>query len=148
MNKNILLVLIVLGILSCKDDDDKKDQADAKAAVTKAENDFSKMAGEKGIEAAFWFFADSNAVIKRGNDSLIKGKEGIRHFYSAPRYATAKVTWAPDFVEVSEEGDLAYTYGKYTWQMKDSTCKANEFKGIFHTVWKKQEDGSWKYVWD
>ena len=23
-----------------------------------------------------------------------------------------------------------------------------EYKGIFHTVWKRQSDNSWKYVWD
>ena len=147
MKKIFVLVTIFCSILSCKDDD-KKEQQKAKEAVTQAETEFSKMAGEKGIAEAFWFFADSNAVIKRGNDSLISGKEGIRNFYSAPRYAKAKVSWAPDFVGVSEEGDLAYTYGKYNWQVQDSSGKTNEFKGIFHTVWKKQKDGSWKYVWD
>jgi ketosteroid isomerase-like protein len=79
---------------------------------------------------------------------LIKGKENIRNFYSAEFYKTASVTWSPDFIDVSQNGDLGYTFGKYRWQSKDSAGKVNEFKGIFHTVWKKQNDGTWKYVWD
>jgi ketosteroid isomerase-like protein len=58
------------------------------------------------------------------------------------------VKWSPDFIDVSKEGDMAYTYGKYVWQSPDSTGKMNVSNGIFHTVWKRQVDGSWKYVWD
>lgn len=120
----------------------------AKQEIAQAEKDFDRMATEKGIAEAFWYFADSNAVIKRGNDSLIKGKENIRNFYSTEFYKSASVKWSPDFIDVAETGDMGYTFGKYIWQSKDSTGKTNEFKGVFHTVWKRQRDGSWKYVWD
>lgn len=118
------------------------------AEIVRAEKAFETMAAEKGIAEAFWFFADSAAVIKRGQDSLIFGKEAIRHFYSAPYFKTATVKWAPDFVNISESGDMAYTYGKYTWSAADSSGAVQESKGAFHTVWKRQSDGSWKYVWD
>lgn len=120
----------------------------AKTEIEQAEKDFDKMAAEKGIAEAFWFFADSNAVIKRGNDSLIHGREGIRNFYSGDNYKKATVTWSPDFIDASAAGDMGYTYGKYTWRSTDSTGAVREAKGIFHTVWKKQPNGSWKYVWD
>ena len=116
--------------------------------IQKVEKDFDKMAAEKGIAEAFWFYADSNATIKRQNDTLIYGKDAIRNFYSAPIYSKATVTWAPDFTSAAESGDFGYTYGKYTWKSSDSTGKVIEHKGIFHTVWKRQADGSWKYVWD
>jgi len=106
------------------------------------------MAADKGIAEAFWFFADSTATIKGNNDSLIHGKEGIRNLFSADRFKKAKVNWAPDFVDAASSGELGYTYGRYTWHTPDSTGKINEFKGVFHTVWKKQKDGSWKFVWD
>jgi len=120
----------------------------AREEITQAEKDFEKMAAEKGIAEAFWHFADSNATIKRQNDTLIKGKENIKNYYSAPYFKTASVKWSPDHVEASETGDMGYTYGKYKWQSKDSSGKVDEAKGVFHTVWKKQKDGSWKYVWD
>jgi ketosteroid isomerase-like protein len=124
------------------------DREKTEIAVRQAEKDFETMAIEKNIAEAFWYYADSNAVIKRQNDTLIHGREGIKNYYSADYYKTASVKWSPDFVESSLDGTMAYTYGKYTWQFKDSSGKVSEFKGVFHTVWKKQNDGSWKYVWD
>lgn len=126
----------------------KSQHAAAENEIKKAEADFEKMAADKGIAEAFWFFADSAAVIKRGNDSLIFGKEAIRHFYDRPYFKTASVSWAPDFVVASSSGDMGYTFGKYTWTSKDSNGVVSISRGIFHTVWKKQADGSWKYTWD
>jgi hypothetical protein len=35
------------------------------------------------------------------------------------------------------------------WIAKDNNGKIKEKNnGIFHPVWKKQAEGSWKYVWD
>ena len=41
-----------------------------------------------------------------------------------------------------------YTLVDRKGNVKDSTGKTNENRGAFHTVWKKQKDGSWRYVWD
>ncbi|MFZ1263392.1 MAG: hypothetical protein WAT34_07755 [Chitinophagaceae bacterium] len=134
-------------LYSCKPD--AADQTEkAKQEIARTEKDFEKMAAEKGLEEAFWHFADSNAVIKRKNDSLVQGKENIKIFFSAEYFKTATVKWSPDFIDASSSGDMGYTYGKYTWQSKDSSGTIEEAKGVFHTVWKKQKDGSWKYVWD
>jgi ketosteroid isomerase-like protein len=119
-----------------------------KQQILQAEMDFAKMAAEKGVAEAFYFYADSMAVIKRENDTLIKGRENIRAYYQQPSYANAVATWAPDFIDVSSEGNMAYTYGKYTWRSKDTANQNASFSGIFHTVWKRQADGTWKYVWD
>jgi ketosteroid isomerase-like protein len=141
------IILCCLLFYSCKTDTASLCEG-AKKEIEQAEKDFEKMAAEKGIAEAFWYYADSNAAIRRGGDSVIKGKEGIKNFYSAGYFKTASVKWSPDFVDAAEKGDMGYTFGKYTWASKDSSGKVNEAKGIFHTVWKKQKDGSWKYVWD
>ncbi len=120
----------------------------AKQEIAQAEKDFEKMTAEKGLKDAFTFYADSNAVVKGQNDSLISGKDGISHLYGAQGLTNVSLKWSPDFVDASEDGTLGYTFGKYVWQSKDSTGKLSEYKGVFHTVWKKQHDGSWKYVWD
>ena len=145
----LVAVIIIAVLISCgQHTTAKKDIEVVKQEIQKAEKDFESMAAEKGIAEAFWFYADSNAVIKRDNDSLIHTKEGIKKFYSADFYKSALVKWSPDFIDVSPDGNMAYTYGKYLWQSKDSTGKPLEFSGVFHTVWKRQTDGSWKYVWD
>lgn len=150
MYKNYVFAFIVLQAIafsSCHSGSGGG-QEKAKQEIAAAEKNFEKMAAEKGIAEAFWHFADSTAVIRGENDSLIHGKEGIRNFFNADRFKTATVKWSPDFVDASSAGDIGYTYGKYTWLSKDSTGKINESKGVFHTVWKKQKDGSWKFVWD
>jgi ketosteroid isomerase-like protein len=145
--KLIAFIFSLCLVASCTENKMIETEA-SKKEIAEAEKAFETMAKEKGIAEAFAFYADSNAVIKRRNDSLIKGKEAIRNFYGADFYKTASVTWSPDFIETSPDGNLGYTYGKYLWQSKDSTGKTNENRGVFHTVWKKQKDGSWRYVWD
>jgi ketosteroid isomerase-like protein len=116
--------------------------------IFQTEKAFEKMASEKGVAEAFYFFADEKAVIKRENDSLIIGKENIKIYYDRRSNKNATVNWTPDFIEVSDCGTLGYTYGKYVWKIKNENDDTVEYKGIFHTVWKKQKDNSWRYVWD
>lgn len=147
-----MIFLPLLMLISCSSPDSRKKNNSgnekAKQEIAKAEKDFEEMAADKGIAEAFYFFADSNATIKRQNDTLIHGKQAIKDFYSTPFYQKATVKWSPDFVQASENGDLGYTYGKYVWSSTDSTGNPISFNGVFHTVWKRQDDGSWKYVWD
>lgn len=146
--KKLILCSVTMFLISCSKKTENPNPKGLKAEVFKAEDDFKNLSQSKGIAAAFYAFADDNAVIKRENDSLIKGKENIKTYYSNPKFLKAGVTWKPDFVAVSDDGTLGYTYGKYVWTATDSLGNKKEFKGRFHTVWKKQKDGSWKYVWD
>ena len=142
-----LFVFILLCFVACKTTSDNLKEK-AKEEIAQTEKDFEKMTAEKGIKDAFTFYADSNVVVKGQNDSLIKGRDGISNLYGLPSFKNVSLKWSPDFIDASEDGTLGYSYGKYVWQSKDSTGKLNEFKGVFHTVWKRQNDGSWKYVWD
>ena len=146
--KKIVLLLIVsfftLKIYSQLTSSKEKN----KQEIFQTEKAFEKMAAKQGITEAFYFFADSMAVINRGNDSLIFGKENIRNFYLKKDYSKATVNWTPDFIDVSADGSMAYTFGKYVWKIKQDDGTIKEFRGVFHTVWKRQNDKSWKYVWD
>ena len=146
--KKLLLTVVFMACFGFVFGQKATKTAKLKSEVEATEHNFEKMCLEKGITAAFHFYADNNAVINRGSDSLIYGKEAIRHFYETKNYTRATVNWKPDFIEVSGDGTLAYTYGKYVWKLKKEDGSVSEFKGVFHTVWKKQKDGSWKYVWD
>ena len=145
---SIVLLLSIIQLISCKSKTSTTEINELKEKIVQTEKDFENRVKEKGIQQAFYEYADTNAIIKREDDRLIKGKEMIKLYYQNPAYLDDSVSWKPDFVEVSNDGTLAYTYGKYTWKVKDSVGKITEFKGVFHTVWKKQSDGSWKYVWD
>lgn len=145
MKTSIVVLLVTLLILGCEK---SKSKLEIENEIIQVERNFQKMSVEKGIPEAFYFFADSKAIIKRQNDTLIAGNENIKLYYQKQDLKNVKVDWKPDFVDVSSSGDMAYTYGKYVWKFPDSTGLIKKYEGIFHTVWKKQKDGSWKYVWD
>lgn len=144
MNKTPLCLICILVFVSCKH---AANTDAAKNEILQTEKAFEKMASEKGMTEAFYYFADQNAAIKRGNDSLIIGKENIKLYYDKNSDPNAKLSWAPDFIGVSDCGTLGYTYGKYLYTIQDSTGKSIEYNGIFHTVWRKQNN-DWRYVWD
>ena len=118
-----------------------------KLEIMEVEREFADMAAEKGIKEAFLFFADEDAVIMR-NNKVYKGKDEIGNYFDSVKLRDIKLNWKPDFVELSSSGDLAYTYGKYIFSARDEVGKTISSEGIFHTVWKKQVGGNWKYVWD
>ena len=120
----------------------------SEADIRNTEKEFQQLLVSEGVATAFYRFAADSAVIKRENDSLIIGKEAIKNYYSNPFYKNAIAVWSPDFISVSDDGTMAYTYGKYEWTFTDSAGLTSNYKGVFHTVWKKMKDGSWKYVWD
>jgi ketosteroid isomerase-like protein len=78
---------------------------------------------------------------------VIRSSRGVRRHYSKPAFKTATLEWKPDFVDASTSGDMGYTYGHYVYTKVDEKGEKKEFKGIFHTVWKKI-NGQWKFVWD
>lgn len=144
MKSLLFLSLSAFVIISCQ----QIDKEEIKKEIFQAEKAFEKMTEEKGIAEAFYYFAADSAVIKRENDTLIIGKENIRKYYSKSDDENTTVNWTPDYIDVSDCKSLAYTYGKYVWKIKNKEGLVTEYKGVFHTVWKKQDDGSWKYVWD
>ena len=145
MKRILTLLISVVLITSCHHSSDKDK---IKKEIFQTEKAFEKMVSEKGVADAFYYFADENAVIRRENDTLIIGKENIKIYYDSKGNKNATINWSPDYIDVSDCGTLGYTYGKYVLKIKNKEGVISEYKGIFHTVWKKQKDNNWRYVWD
>ena len=111
-------------------------------AMKQADIAFSKLSEQKGMRTAFLHYLDSNGVLLRPDHHPITGKEAF-HFLQNINDSSFTLTWAPERGEVALSGDLGYTYGLYTYTTKDTTLQ-----GTYVSVWKKQKDGSWKYVLD
>jgi ketosteroid isomerase-like protein len=144
MKKVPFLLISIMMLASCKQ---TVNIDTSRNEILQTEKAFEKMASEKGLAEAFYYFADENAAIIRGNDSLIIGKENIRYYYDKNANPNAKLSWTPDFIGVSDCGTLGYTYGKYVFSIQDTSGKSIDHTVIFHTVWKKQNK-DWRYVWD
>lgn len=118
-----------------------------KQEIEDTELAFARMAMDSGIEAAFRAYAAPDAVMKRGN-KLVSGYDSIVVYLDKNKQEGAELKWSPDFISVSRSGDLAYTYGGFVYTYPDSAGVIQKQEGFFHTVWKRQPDGKWKFVWD
>ncbi len=143
----LLSAFLFLSSSCCNNDMDNKKLW--KEEIIKTEAEFCNTAEKQGLQKAFLKFSSEDAVLLRDN-KLVKGKKAIADIYQ--NYDAVKdnikLIWEPDFVDVSSSGDMAYTYGKYIFTSSDSSGKIVADTGIFHTVWKRQENGEWRFVWD
>ena len=105
------------------------------------------MAQKEGLIKAFEFYAAPDGVIRRKH-KIIKGKSAIAQWYENDVKPNETLTWTPTFIDVSQSGDMAYTYGDFTFTYPDSLGNMKKNTGIFHTVWKRQANGKWRFVWD
>jgi ketosteroid isomerase-like protein len=144
----LFILLIPLVITSCFPQNKLDKMESYKNEILEIEAAFSAMAAEKGVSEAFLTYAADDAVLLRGNQ-LFLGKEAISNrFKELGNSADATLSWKVDFVDVSSAGDLGYTYGEYVYQYIDEKGNPIQEKGIFHTVWKRQANGEWRFVWD
>jgi len=61
---------------------------------------------------------------------------------------TSTLKWEPIFTDMSSSGDFGYTHGKYESINLDSLGNEQVRYGNYVTIWKKQTDGNWKFVFD
>ena len=59
-----------------------------------------------------------------------------------------RIRWRPQFVEVLEDGKLAFSVGLYEYigESKDGT--ETRSYGSFHSTWRLNDDGIWRVVFD
>ncbi len=84
------------------------------------------MTSEKGIAEAFYYCTAENAVIKQENDTLIRGKENIRMYYERRRNVKATVNWIPDYIDVSDDGALGYTYAWCAFAPREHSTRSEK----------------------
>lgn len=116
--------------------------------MVKTEQAFSKMAEEKNARDAFMaYIADDGLLFRPG---AVNGKKWmIEHPVPPPQNPDKKplLAWQPSFAGMAASGDMGFTTGP--WEAKaDIKDEKPQGYGHFVTVWKKQADGSWKFVVD
>ena len=107
---------------------------------------FNEMSLAEGYKKAFDYYMADDAIIYRSGSFPIKGKETINELLA--KDADAVLKWEPFFADATESGDLGYTLGSYEYIATDSAGVETSYYGSYVSIWKKQVDGSWKYVFD
>jgi ketosteroid isomerase-like protein len=141
--KTLPLAFVLLASIAIAAPDREK----LKAEIAATENAFSAMAQEKGILAAFEHFAAPDVAFVDTDPRKWRGLAAVRERLGDTP-ANLKLSWAPLFVDVSEDGTLGYDYGRYEARRPDADGKEIVRGGFFLTIWKRQPDGTWRYVMD
>lgn len=100
-----------------------------------------------GFSQAFIEFAAEDVILMRQNQFPIVGKNLLKKSYSAIK-KQPNLAWSPVYADVAASGDLGYTFGK--WKLVSETASGADTVsyGVYISIWKRQSDGLWKYVFD
>src|SRR5882672_2286093 len=107
-----------------------------------ADSAFAALSVAQGAKAAFLAFAAEDAVTIGGGGGgpMHHGRDAIAAAF-AGFPADAVLEWAPVAAEIAASGDLGCTVGQASITALHSYSK-------YRTIWKRQADGSWKFVAD
>jgi ketosteroid isomerase-like protein len=134
--------LLALGAFAAAPDKEK-----LKAELARMEDAFCAMAQEKGLLAAFEHFAAPDVAFIDTDPRRFRGIAAVRERLG-PDVPGAKLTWSALFTDVSDDGTLGYNYGRYESRRPGPDGREIVRGGFFLTIWKRQPDGSWRYVMD
>ena len=113
------------------------------APVVEAEHAFAQHSIDHGMKPAFLRYAAPDGVIVNRSGPV----NAIETWARRDPAPTGLLTWWPVYADVSRAGDMGWTTGPFEFREKPSDEKPAD-TGHFFTVWRKQRDGSWKFVLD
>ncbi len=105
-----------------------------------ADSTFAARSVTSGAKAAFLAFAADEAIALGGGPQFTEGREAIgAGFDGFP--AGAVLEWWPVLAQIAPSGDLGCTVG-------EARITSLKHYSKYITIWRRQGDGSWKFVAD
>lgn len=130
---------LAFGICGCSPSSKEPTPA-AASEVEAREIAFAQTMADRDFKA-FFDFVSPEAVFFNGNEPL-RGHDAISGAW-APYFEgeTAPFSWSPDLIEALPSGRLALSSGPVR-------AASGEIIGRFNSVWRKDDDGQWRVVFD
>jgi len=133
----LLIATILLAACDVKKEEPKSISTQE---IMNADIAFSDMSRQVGMKKAFLQYIDNEGALLRPDHLPIVGADAI-DYISVLSDTAYKLSWKPMHAEIAKSGELGYTYGVYQLELKDTTLK-----GTYVNIWKKGNDGEWKFV--
>ncbi|HRY31474.1 MAG TPA: hypothetical protein P5531_00740 [Bacteroidales bacterium] len=132
----VLCVILLCGLIS------PAQAQQAERTLIAVDKAFDRMAQDIGIKPAFMHYACDSLIKMNHKAKTITGKPALEAWLNTldPQLP---LRWKPVKAEISKSGDLGYTYGWWRLPSSDTT-----YYGNYVTIWKKLDDGQWKFVLD
>jgi ketosteroid isomerase-like protein len=131
MNRLLLSAIVLLAGCATS----PEEPAVTAAPVIAAERAFAARGAEIGWVAAFREFTAPDGMV--GNF-----ENAPQSLAATPDTGARNLFWWPAFAGIARSGDLGFTTGPF------SVDAARTPRGQYFTVWRRQPDGSWKWIWD
>lgn len=107
------------------------------APVVAAERAFAADGSALGFKASFLKHSSDKAIVIQPEP--VNAHESLAAAPDA-KPGDPKLEWWPVFAGIAKSGDLGFTTGPYAF--------AGKRRGHYFTVWKKQLNGEWKWIFD
>ena len=144
MGTRVLILGMVLGVLLAVQAGAEMDEW--VRSLEAAERSFAATVADKDVEA-FAAHLDEQAIfaagrILAGRDAIVEGWSG---FFAKDG---PQMEWHPDKVVVRADGTFGLSQGPYTLTITQPDGSQSVQKGRFISTWQRQEDGSWRILFD
>lgn len=107
------------------------------APVVAAERAFAAAAQQGGWVEAFEEYSTADAIVLQAEP--VNAHQSLAGIDPANRGDTS-LNWGPEFAGISNGGDFGFTTGPYNG--------GDTAFGQYFTVWRRQADGAWKWIYD
>ena len=104
------------------------------APVVAAERAFAADGLALGVQASFLKHSAPEGIVLQPDPMLAKA------VFQAPQPKGPPLVWWPLWAGIARSGDLGFTTGPYSFD--------GQPRAWYFTVWAKQPDGSWKWLFD
>ena len=116
--------------------------------LRRADSSIQNAVMQKNIDSLILFYADDACLLPTA-EPIVKGRSAIKtewqHIFKIPDFSnTSNLTK----VEVSIDGNMAYTMGSYLATMQGEDGSSVQEPGKWLTIWKKHSDGRWLIIVD
>lgn len=140
-----ILILAAIIFISCNSNNEGNQRDVSQQAAEQiwtADTAMSNLATREGFLQALIKYADDSVIIPRPGKLPLIGRADMAKEW-ADRPLITERTWKPIRAEAAQSGEIGYSFGYSIYKTTDTTTYSN-----YCTIWKKQKDGSWKFVYD
>lgn len=117
---------------------------DPAESLAQTERDFAQMSMKDGMYKAFVKYAAESGIQFAPHPRNVRQAFAKQADGPLPDFT---LNWRPVFTDVAASGDLGFNAGP--WIMADlSPAKEPSLYGYFLSIWKRQDDGTWRFIID
>lgn len=119
---------------------------EVEAHIRRVGDQWARHWNAKELDKLIEYYAQ-DAVYMPPHHAAVHGKQEIQEYLKGPMaHGVSDLAYEVTFIRHS--GDLAYDVGRYAMTVPQKDGSKRHDRGKYLTVWKRQNDGTWRIVAD